>query len=170
MVQEVRAATGLVGEERREGGVQEEENSQSGITVGTVRRGLLRFASLFVVHTANYSCTMPSMLPPLPLPSGHAKTRLYPQGPAILIQDVSTVVVEPGCIATVTPFGDVAIEVGEVGGSTVASGGGGGRRKNVGVELDPVYLSIFAHRFMGIAEQMGRTLQVRNGSTAVELL
>ena len=65
-------------------------------------------------------------------------------------------------MATVTPFGDVAIEVGEVGGTAVTSGGAGsgGRRKNVGVDLDPVYLSIFAHRFMGIAEQMGRTLQV----------
>lgn len=85
------------------------------------------------------------------------------QGPAILIQDVSTVVVEPGCVATVTPFGDVAIEVGEVGGTAVTSSGGGdsgGKRRNVGVELDPVYLSIFAHRFMGVAEQMGRTLQV----------
>lgn len=83
-------------------------------------------------------------------------------GPAILIQDVSTVVVEPGCIATVSPFGDVAIDVGDV---TAAGGGGdgsnsGGGRKRVKRELDPVYLSIFAHRFMGIAEQMGRTLQV----------
>lgn len=33
-------------------------------------------------------------------------------------------------------------------------------RKRVSRTLDPVYLSIFAHRFMGIAEQMGRTLQV----------
>ncbi|CAM9536473.1 unnamed protein product [Pylaiella littoralis] len=83
------------------------------------------------------------------------------EGPAILIQDVSTVVVEPGCIATVSPFGDVAIEVGDVaggGGSGDGSNSGGGR-KRVKRGLDPVYLSIFAHRFMGIAEQMGRTLQ-----------
>ncbi|CAN0425222.1 unnamed protein product, partial [Ectocarpus sp. 8 AP-2014] len=68
------------------------------------------------------------------------------------IQDVSTVVVEPGCTATVSPFGDVAIDVGDVaaegddGGG--GGGGGGGGRKRVKRELDPVYLSIFAHRFM----------------------
>lgn len=82
-------------------------------------------------------------------------------GPAILIQDVSTVVVEPGCTATVTRFGDVHIEVGDI---VSGDGGGGGAsragRRRVGQALDPVYLSIFAHRFMGIAEQMGRTLQV----------
>lgn len=87
-------------------------------------------------------------------------------GPAILIQDVSTVVVEPGCTATVSPFGDVAIDVGDIGDVARGEGGGGdggnssGGRKRVKRELDPVYLSIFAHRFMGIAEQMGRTLQV----------
>lgn len=78
---------------------------------------------------------------------------------------MSTVVVEPGCTATVSTFGDVAIDVGDVaagGGEGVAADGGNssGGRKRVKRELDPVYLSIFAHRFMGIAEQMGRTLQV----------
>lgn len=81
-------------------------------------------------------------------------------GPAILIQDVSTVVVEPGCTATVSPFGDVAIEVGDVAGGSGDGSDSSGGRKRVKLELDPVYLSIFAHRFMGIAEQMGRTLQV----------
>lgn len=81
-------------------------------------------------------------------------------------------VVEPNCTATVTPFGDVAIDVGDVVGAGAHDGGSGGQegggqggsspvRKRVGRELDPVYLSIFAHRFMGIAEQMGRTLQVK---------
>lgn len=103
------------------------------------------------------------------------------KGPAILIQDVSTVVVEPGCTATVSPFGDVSIEVGDVAGDGGdGSNSSGGGRKRVKRDLDPVYLSIFAHRFMGIAEQMGRTLQVwysvrRNGahmrrSTNLELL
>lgn len=62
---------------------------------------------------------------------------------------MSTVVVEPGCTASVTPYGDVGIQVGD-----------DNDHERVGTELDPVYLSIFAHRFMGIAEQMGRTLQV----------
>lgn len=62
-------------------------------------------------------------------------------------------------MAKVTPFGDVAIDIGDVVGSDSGDGREGGRRR-VGTALDPVYLSIFAHRFMGIAEQMGRTLQV----------
>lgn len=109
------------------------------------------------------SCT------PLPPPAWHSRQRFWrdaavKQGPAILIQDVSTVVVEPGCTATVSPFGDVAIDVGDVAAEgDDGGGGGGGGRKRVKRELDPVYLSIFAHRFMGIAEQMGRTLQVRHG-------
>ena len=69
------------------------------------------------------------------------------RGPAVIMQDVSTVVVEPGCEATVTPTGDLEILVGEA------------EPRRITAALDPIYLSIFAHRFMGIAEQMGRTLQ-----------
>jgi len=68
-------------------------------------------------------------------------------GPAIIMQDVSTVVVDPGCEAHVTPEGDFEIVVGKA------------ETKRITTALDPIYLSIFAHRFMGIAEQMGRTLQ-----------
>lgn len=56
-------------------------------------------------------------------------------GPAILMQDVSTVVIEPQCIATVTSEGDLEIQVGEAG-----SGEG------IGTEVDPIYLSLFSHR------------------------
>jgi len=68
-------------------------------------------------------------------------------GPAIIVQNVATVVVEPGCVAQITRHGDIEILVQEV------------LDKRVTAELDPIYLSIFSHRFMGIAEQMGRTLQ-----------
>jgi 5-oxoprolinase (ATP-hydrolysing) len=68
-------------------------------------------------------------------------------GPAILMQEVSTVVVEPGCTAHVTSEGNFEILVGAV------------EEKRITTTLDPIYLSIFAHRFMGVAEQMGRTLQ-----------
>ncbi|KAM3577612.1 hypothetical protein VYU27_000488 [Nannochloropsis oceanica] len=68
-------------------------------------------------------------------------------GPAIIMQTISTVVVDPGCAAHVTLEGDFEIVVGEA------------ETKRITTELDPIYLSIFAHRFMGIAEQMGRTLQ-----------
>lgn len=56
-------------------------------------------------------------------------------GPAILIDAISTVVVEPGAVAHITPAGDVRIELGEQqaqrGGSTAC---------------DPIQLAIFSHR------------------------
>jgi len=74
-------------------------------------------------------------------------------GPAIIVQPISTVVLEVGCEAFVTANGDLKIEIGKVDNvdhtnDTVKD-----------VKEDPVQLSIFSHRFMGIAEQMGRTLQ-----------
>lgn len=68
-------------------------------------------------------------------------------GPAIIVQDVATVVIEPGCVASITSTGDIEIQIVELA------------EKIVSTTMDPIYLSIFSHRFMGIAEQMGRTLQ-----------
>jgi 5-oxoprolinase (ATP-hydrolysing) len=68
-------------------------------------------------------------------------------GPTIIMQDTATVIVEPGCRATITLAGNIEIEVLEC------------KEKQISEDLDPIYLSIFSHRFMGIAEQMGRTLQ-----------
>lgn len=51
----------------------------------------------------------------------------------------STIVVEPGCTASLTRFGDVCIAVGS------------GSPRPVGPQLDAVQLSIFSHRFMSIA-------------------
>ncbi|KAG2440875.1 hypothetical protein HXX76_003729 [Chlamydomonas incerta] len=90
-------------------------------------------------------------------------------GPALLIDAISTVVVEPGWRATITGTHNIrmdalacadpkaaAVAAGEVGAvaaepAAVATA--------AAVECDPVRLAIFSHRFMGIAEQMGRTLQ-----------
>jgi len=76
------------------------------------------------------------------------------QGPSIIIQPISTVLLEIGCKAFVTANGDLEITVKDphakedhTEDGTVAE-----------IKQDPVKLSIFAHRFMGIAEQMGRTL------------
>jgi len=80
-------------------------------------------------------------------------------GPAIIIDSSCTVVVEPGCTGFVTPSGDVAIRVDD---TTVNDG------SQDGTELDAVKLSIFAHRFMSIAEQMGRTLQRTAISTNIK--
>lgn len=72
------------------------------------------------------------------------------EGPCIIVQAISTVVLEMGCKAVITADGDldVMIETTPV------------NRNDEEAEVveDPVQLSIFSHRFMGIAEQMGRTL------------
>jgi len=64
-------------------------------------------------------------------------------------------VLEVGCTSRVTSEGDLDIFVDRSmnGDDNVKDGDG------AGVKEDPVQLSIFSHRFMGIAEQMGRTLQ-----------
>ena len=78
------------------------------------------------------------------------------EGPAILIQDTSTILVEPGCKATISDYGDVEIEVQSL------------PARRVGTELDAVQLSLFGSRFMSIAEQMGRVLQRTAVSTNIK--
>nr|KAF6395886.1 5-oxoprolinase, ATP-hydrolyzing [Molossus molossus] len=78
------------------------------------------------------------------------------QGPCLIIDSNSTILVEPGCQAEVTETGDIRISVG-----AEASG-------TVGAQLDPIHLSIFSHRFMSIAEQMGRILQRTAISTNIK--
>ncbi|XP_018428770.1 PREDICTED: 5-oxoprolinase isoform X1 [Nanorana parkeri] len=77
-------------------------------------------------------------------------------GPAIIIDKNSTILVEPDCAASITEHGDVRI--------TVASG----KQQAIGTELDTIQLSIFSHRFMSIAEQMGRILQRTAISTNIK--
>jgi 5-oxoprolinase (ATP-hydrolysing) len=72
-------------------------------------------------------------------------------GPSILFQSISTIVLEIDCSALVTADGDLDI--------TVARKKYEDDTKTAHqIKVDPVLLSIYAHRFMGIAEQMGRTL------------
>eukprot|EP01133_Synstelium_polycarpum_P002086 gene2086-2374_t len=79
------------------------------------------------------------------------------KGPAIIIDNTCTVVVEPDCVATVQPHtGNIEIVIGT------------GKPKSVGVDLDPISLSVFSHRFMSIAEQMGNTLQRTSSSTNIK--
>lgn len=89
------------------------------------------------------------------------------EGPAIIIDNTSTIVVEPRCTAVVTDAGDVRIDVeassavaavADADGAEVALGAAG---DSVIAEqpVDPILLGVFSHRFMSIAEQMGRTLQ-----------
>ena len=71
------------------------------------------------------------------------------EGPALIIQDGGTIVIEPNCRARVTEYGDVAIEV-----DAPEAG-------KLDTEVDLIQLGIFNNLFMSIAEQMGRTLAQR---------
>ncbi|KAE9613462.1 putative 5-oxoprolinase (ATP-hydrolyzing) [Lupinus albus] len=79
-------------------------------------------------------------------------------GPAIVMNGNSTVIVEPNCRAVITKYGNIKIEID----SPLSSA------KITGKVADVVQLSIFNHRFMGIAEQMGRTLQRTSISTNIK--
>jgi 5-oxoprolinase (ATP-hydrolysing) len=59
-------------------------------------------------------------------------------GPALLIDTISTIVVEPGCTAEITAAGDVRIDVGGTSGAGVPSSL---------TECDPIQLAIFSHRW-----------------------
>ncbi|CAI9761646.1 unnamed protein product [Fraxinus pennsylvanica] len=79
-------------------------------------------------------------------------------GPAVIMNGNSTMIVEPNCKATITKYGNIKIEIGLV-------------HSNVKISnevADVVQLSIFNNRFMGIAEQMGRTLQRTSISTNIK--
>jgi 5-oxoprolinase (ATP-hydrolysing) len=87
-------------------------------------------------------------------------------GPAIVIDKDATIVVEPGCSGRLTFRGDLVIEVGkppELRQRDYSQVG------EIGLNVvDKVKLSIYGHRFMGIAEQMGRTLQRTAISTNIK--
>ncbi|KAJ0317094.1 hypothetical protein Brms1b_005127 [Colletotrichum noveboracense] len=72
-------------------------------------------------------------------------------GPAIIIDSTQTIVVVPGSQAKILTSHVVIDVVDKVNKNKPADDGE--------LVVDPVKLSIFGHRFMSIAEQMGRTLQ-----------
>jgi len=78
------------------------------------------------------------------------------RGPAIVMQNTSTILVEPGCSAEITEYGDVVLNV-----ETRTF-------REIGTQADPVQVSIFGNLFMSIAEQMGRTLQRTAISTNIK--
>lgn len=80
------------------------------------------------------------------------------QGPAILADGTQTLVITPGATALIIETHVVInIGTGESQGTTVTA-----------KKVDPIMLSVFAHRFMAIAEQMGRALQKTSVSTNVK--
>lgn len=77
-------------------------------------------------------------------------------GPALIINDTQTLVIVPGADATILTNNVVVdIQTGE-------------KHEVSSTVVDPIQASIFAHRFMGVAEQMGRALQKTSVSTNIK--
>ncbi|KAH8435126.1 5-oxoprolinase [Aspergillus melleus] len=83
-------------------------------------------------------------------------TRVH--GPAIIIDNTQTVVVAPDSVASILET-CIVIDLKDPQ-KNAESGASSG--------IDPIRLSIFGHRFMSIAEQMGRTLQKTSVSTNIK--
>ncbi|GME28214.1 5-oxoprolinase (atp-hydrolysing) [Neofusicoccum parvum] len=78
-------------------------------------------------------------------------------GPAMIIDATQTIVVEPSATATILSK-HVVLHVPSAG-----------KKDSEAAEaIDPIRLSIFGHRFMSIAEQMGRTFQKTSVSTNIK--
>jgi 5-oxoprolinase (ATP-hydrolysing) len=71
------------------------------------------------------------------------------EGPAVIVEAYSTIIVEPGWIAETTSRAHLVMR------RSVPLP----ERKAVGTEANPIMLEIFNNRFMSIAEQMGFVLQ-----------
>ncbi|PNP56878.1 hypothetical protein FNYG_15312 [Fusarium nygamai] len=98
--------------------------------------------------------------------SGFVKTPIYQlrelgsdvklHGPAIIIDETQTIVVSPNALVHVLQT-CVLIDLESAP-----------REASYSSQVDPVRLSIFGHRFMSVAEQMGRTLQKTSVSTNIK--
>lgn len=82
------------------------------------------------------------------------------EGPAMVIDQTQTILVEPNFHAYVIS-NHVILERTE--GRTQSC-----EANMAGSNINPIQLSVFAHRFMGIAEQMGNTLQRTSISTSIK--
>ncbi|MEA2110182.1 MAG: hydantoinase B/oxoprolinase family protein [Pseudomonadota bacterium] len=79
------------------------------------------------------------------------------KGPALIIHDTATILVEPQSSIKITTFGDLEITLEQQL-----------EIREVATTADPIQLSIFSNLFMSIAEQMGRTLQKTAISTNIK--
>ena len=83
------------------------------------------------------------------------------KGPAIIIDNNCTIIIEPQWEAGLDEYGDVTIKY-------VSTGTANSKDQIVTDTIDRIQLSIFSHRFMSIAEQMGRILQRTSISTNIK--
>lgn len=120
------------------------------------------------VEAASSSCLLPKEdeITRVHFETGTLNTRVYLSeklrwkhcipGPAIIIDQLSTILVEPDCEAHVTEFGNLRININTID------------QSKIDTKLNSIQLSIFSHRFMSIAEQMGRVLQRTSISTNIK--
>ncbi|MCC5830864.1 MAG: hydantoinase B/oxoprolinase family protein [Phycisphaeraceae bacterium] len=73
------------------------------------------------------------------------------EGPAIITEDISTIVIDPGWTAKLTGRGDLLLNDLEAGPGRAAG--------EESTRRDPIRLELFTRQLTHIAEQMGRTLQ-----------
>ena len=79
------------------------------------------------------------------------------KGPALIVNDISCIVLEPESFGVIDENGNLEIVLESI------------PARNFDPQVkDSVLLSLFAHRFMSIAEQMGRTLQRTSISTNIK--
>jgi 5-oxoprolinase (ATP-hydrolysing) len=98
--------------------------------------------------------------------SGSAQTPVYRRGdltagqqirgPAIVAEEYSTVVIEPGFRAIVSSLGHLILEHSEQ------------HVERIGAQRDPIMLEVFNNLFMSVAEQMGSTLAQTAHSTNIK--
>ncbi|KAI1300869.1 5-oxoprolinase [Xylaria venustula] len=94
---------------------------------------------------------------------GNLKPGTRITGPVLILDNTQTIVVAPGSIASILENTVVIDIVGNSNKETPISSSTGDE-----LNVNPIKLSIFGHRFMAIAEQMGRTLQKTSVSTNVK--
>ncbi|EGR45393.1 5-oxo-L-prolinase [Trichoderma reesei QM6a] len=87
-------------------------------------------------------------------------------GPALIIDNTQTIVVAPGTTATV--LDSYVVIDGALNTAKSRASAQQEEEEEEEEEFSPIQLTVFGHRFMGIAEQMGRTLRRTAVSTNIK--
>lgn len=93
------------------------------------------------------------------------------KGPCLIQSGNSTIIIEPDCHGFITKFGNLIIDVPKQNSELFDSAEAYSKNlseNNFIIKKDPLELSLFANRFMSIAEQMGRHLQRTSVSTNIK--
>ncbi len=110
--------------------------------------------------------TMEIQTPIFRLPELRTGDRI--QGPALIVDATQTILVEPQSTATVLSD-HVILDLRQFEGKSMYIGRGDTIDLDTPLsKADPILLTVFGHRFMGIAETMGKTLQRTAASTSIK--